>query len=687
MSMPADFAMSHRRGGRPRRLDALDGLRTVAVFLVVAFHVNVPGMAGGYLGVDVFFVLSGFLITSLLLREVGDRGRIDLGRFWTRRLLRLMPASLVVIFTVVMWGIFVAEPYRRPSLGADALWSLLYVGNWRFISSTGYFTDDGTSSPLLHVWSLAVEEQFYLAWPLVLTLAFALILPAHAHVVDPNTGISRPLDSSERFEAHARRRRRMTTTTLALAIALGAISAWLLTWWFEPSAPDRAYMGTDSKVFEPLLGAATAAAMMRPRLRARVAAHAQALMVIGLFGIVAGVVLLGGPNPVYFTGGALAFSAFTAVLIAATTVADRRRGLSLLLGSTPMAYLGRISYGIYLWHWPLAMSILAEPGFSPRRAALAVALTVVLAAASYHLIETPIRTGRLSRVRPLRVVPVGATALAACLVATATLGGTPLSRAMPAVAAQESDASTVVVVGDSVIRRLLPAIAPAGEQRGVTVLGAARGGCPAIGVVALDGYGTPIAEGRCGRAVPTEQTRVIQESDPGLVIWWSRYELADRLGPHGERLRAGTGEFWRAQRTDLTTAIDRLTANGAHLVLVETDRVGVGLGSRCTAAACDPFLVRLRDENELREKWNAILRERAQADPRVDVISMDDLYCRDETNPCDDRLPIADQGVHPAPNGAGVARPDGSHFSQEAMPAIADGLLDRALAASAANAP
>lgn len=680
--MPADFAMSHRRDGRPLRLGSLDGLRTVAVFLVVAFHVNVPGMSGGYLGVDVFFVLSGFLITSLLLREVGDRGRIDLGRFWTRRLLRLMPASLLVIFTVVVWGIFVAEPYRRPALGADALWSLLYVGNWRFINSTGYFADDGTSSPLLHVWSLAVEEQFYLAWPLLLTLAFALILPGHPRVPDPSTGISRPWDSSERFEAHARRRR-MATTTLVLAIALGAVSAWLLTWWFQPSAPDRAYMGTDSKVFEPLLGAATAAVMLRPRLRARVARHAQALMVIGLAGIVAGVVILGGPNPFYFTGGAVVFAVLTAVLIAAATVAESRRGLSLLLGSAPMAYLGRISYGIYLWHWPLAVWILDGQGFSPRRAAVVVALTVVAAAASYHLIETPIRTGRLSRVRPLRVVPIGVTALAGCLVATATLGGTPLSRAMPAVAAQEGDASTVVVVGDSVIRRLLPAIAPAGEQRGVTVLGAARGGCPAIGVVALDGYGMPIAEGRCGRTVPAEQKRVIEEADPGLVIWWSRYELADRLGPDGERLHAGTGAFWKAQRTDLARAIDRLTANGAHLVLVETDRIGVGLGSRCTPGSCDPFLVRLRDKNDLREKWNEILRERAQSDPRVDVISMDDLYCRDEVNPCDDRLPIAAHGEHSAPNGAGVARPDGSHFSKAAMPAVADELLDRALAAGA----
>lgn len=681
--MPADFATTRRRGGRPRRLDSLDGLRTVAVLLVVAFHVNVPGMTGGYLGVDVFFVLSGFLITSLLLREVGERGHIDVGRFWTRRLLRLMPASLVVILTVVLWGIFVAEPYRRPSLGADALWSLLYVGNWRFINSTGYFTDDGTSSPLLHVWSLAVEEQFYLAWPLILTLAFALILHARAHVTDPDTGISRLLDSSERFEAHARRRRRMVTTTLVVALVLGAASAWLLTWWFEPSAPDRAYMGTDSKVFEPLLGAATAAAMMRPCLRARVAQHAQALMAIGLIGIAAGVVFLGGPNPFYFTGGALVFSVLTAVLIAATTVADRRRGLSLFLGSTPMAYLGRISYGIYLWHWPLAVWIVDGHGFSPRRAVFAVVLTILLAAASYHLIETPIRTGHLSRVRPLRVVPIGAAALSGCLLATATLGGTSLSRAMPAVAAQESDASTVVVVGDSVIRRLLPAIAPAGEQRGLTVLGAARGGCPAIGVVALDGHGAPIAEGRCGRAVPTEQERVIDEADPGLVIWWSRYELADRLGPHGGRLRAGTDEFWAAQRADLATAIDRLTANGAHLVLVETDRIGIGLRSRCTAASCDPFLVRLRDENELREKWNVILRERAQTDPRVDVISMDDVYCRDDANPCDDRLPLAQRGVHPAPDDTGVARPDGSHFSKAAMPAIADGLLDRALAARA----
>ncbi len=672
---------SGRRGARPRRLDALDGLRTIAVLLVVAFHVSLPGLSGGYLGVDVFFVLSGFLITSLLLREVNEHGRIDLGRFWTRRLLRLMPASLLVITSVMLWGLFVAEPYRRPSLGADALWSLLYVGNWRFISSSGYFADDGTSSPLLHVWSLAVEEQFYLVWPLLLTLVAAVVLRTRAHIIDASTGTARPLDSSERFEAHARRRRRMASATLILALALAALSVFLLSWWFEPTSPDRAYMGTDSKIFEPLLGAAAAALMIRPRWRAQVGRHAQLLMVAGLAGVVAGVVFLGGPHPFYFSGGALLFSICTVVLVMATTLADRRHGLSLFLGSTPMAYLGRISYGIYLWHWPLAVWIVDGHGFSPRRAALAVALTIALAALSYHLVETPIRTGRLARVRPLRVVPIGASALAVCLGVCATLGGTPLAAVVPAsAAANRGDASTVVLVGDSVIRRLMPAISPAGERRGLTVLGAARGGCPALGVVALDGQGTPIAEGRCGRVVPSEQERVVKESNPGLVIWWSRYELADRLGPNGARLRAGSPAFWAAQRADLATAIARLTANGAHLVFVETDRVGTGLASRCTPTSCDPFLLRLRDENELREKWNRILRENAAANPRVSVITMDDVYCRDEENPCDDRLPVSQGDQRPAPDGSGVARPDGSHFSQAAMPAVAEALLERALA-------
>ncbi|GMA39408.1 acyltransferase family protein [Mobilicoccus caccae] len=472
--------------GSPRRVDSLDGLRTIAVLLVVAFHVGMPGMAGGYLGVDVFFVLSGFLITTLLLKELSSTGRIDLGRFWARRALRLMPAAMLVIAAVVVWALFVAEPYRRPGIGADALWSLLYVGNWRFISSSSYFADDGTSSPLLHVWSLAVEEQFYVAWPLLLMLVCTLVWRRAA-----GKGF---VDSAARIEADRRRKAGVVLATGLLALTLAVASAIWLWVLYDPAAPERAYMGTDTKVFEPLIGAAAAALMTRKRLQRWVVRRYAVLTVSGLAGLGLGVATLGGPSPVYFAGGAVAFSVCCAVLVAAATAGGNQSLIARTLGLAPVAYLGRISYGIYLWHWPVAVWLLPDPAvFDPTRAVAVVAFTIALASVSYHLVEVPIRTGALTRARPRHLLPLGATSLAAVVAFSTLLGGTTLSRLNPlsVSVASAAERSSVVVVGDSVMSRLVPSLAQTASARGITVLNGARGGCPALTVPALDAAGAP----------------------------------------------------------------------------------------------------------------------------------------------------------------------------------------------------
>jgi hypothetical protein len=145
------------------RFDALDGLRTVAVGLVVLFHVSVPHMAAGFLGVDMFFVLSGFLITSGLVGQFQRTGRISLGDFWGRRIKRLMPAALLVVCVVLIWAANFTLLHRRNNIAVDAWYTIFYLANWRFIDSSSYFENDGTVSPLLHMWSLAVEEQFYMS--------------------------------------------------------------------------------------------------------------------------------------------------------------------------------------------------------------------------------------------------------------------------------------------------------------------------------------------------------------------------------------------------------------------------------------------------------------------------------------------------------------------------------------------
>lgn len=409
---------SIRRNTHPQRIDALDGLRTIAVLLVLCFHVKLPGLDGGFLGVDIFFVLSGFLITSLLVREITERGRADLATFWMRRVLRLLPASLLVISMVMTWAAIWAPPEKRAALGSDALWSLLYVANWRFIDTAGYYAEDGTFSPLRHVWSLAVEEQFYVVWPLLLVL---LTVPLLGRL---NGGT----DDAAEDPASLRRQRRRAVAQVALPVALAftGVSIGLLWVLYDPTSVERAYMGTDAKAFEPLIGAATALLVLRTRAREWISRHSQVLIWLGLLNIVAGVLVLheeGGPRGAYFHGGAAIFALGCAVLVAATALADRQRGIALLLGSAPLAYLGRISYGIYLWHWPICLVLAAEQAFNPIRALAVLGLTILVASASYHLVEYPIRTGRLRKARPHRVLIPAGCIVGAAVVTSLLLGG------------------------------------------------------------------------------------------------------------------------------------------------------------------------------------------------------------------------------------------------------------------------
>ena len=667
------------RSSRHTRLDALDGLRAVAVSLVLAYHVGVPGMHGGFLGVDVFFVLSGFLITTLLIREITGKGRIDLGRFWTRRVLRLLPASLLVIVVVLIWSAAFAPPYRRADIGADAFWSLLYVGNWRFISSSGYFNNDGSVSPLQHVWSLAVEEQFYVVWPL---LVAGLVLPLVARA-SARAGAGGG-DSASRTEGAALRRATARRWVLILALSLTLVSALWFAVVYDPTGPDRAYMGTDTRAYEPLAGAAAAALMQYRTVQLFVTRHSQPLMIAGFVGVLAGVFTLGGPiapAPAYFYGGGLAFSVVTAVLVAATSVADRRQGLTLLFGSTPMGYLGRISYGVYLWHWPLTLWIIGDLPFSPWRALVVVVLTIVLAGLSFRFLETPIRSGGLARAVPARLLPTSLGVVGALTVVASVLGGTPWNVVLPALAGPNSDGRAVVVVGDSVIQRLLPALDREASGRGLTVTSGARGGCPALGIRAVDENGTPLAQGNCVAQVVNRQTEAVNAVHPGVVVWWSRYEIADRLDSAGNVLRAGTPQFWEAQLADLRRSVDRVTATGATLVIVEMDRPGIGIDTRCTPEDCPDFLHRLRNRDDLRQDWNRHLRDYAASDSRVRLITVDPYFCRNDASPCDDTLPArTDTSVPFEPaTGAALARPDGSHFGEAGAATVAAVLLDRVL--------
>ncbi|MBO9705217.1 MAG: acyltransferase, partial [Arthrobacter sp.] len=343
-----------RRGGTPgvRRTD-IQGLRAFAVLVVVLSHARIPGMTGGYIGVDVFFVISGFLITSLLLREIDRTGRISIRRFYERRALRILPAGTVVLVATVLYAAMLLPMGRLDAVATDAIWSAFFLANVHFaLEGTDYFAGT-TVSPLQHFWSLAVEEQFYLVWPLVLLGIVALI---------------------------ARRRRRPPITRLAcLAVAVIIAGSMIASGIETALSPTTAYFSTVDRAYElaggALLAILTAAGTRLPRWYA---GPPQAVAGwLGLAALLFMVVAWNEATPIPGLLGGLV------VLATAAVLASGIGGLSgpcRLLSLRPMQFFGDISYSLYLWHWPL-LTLGLLPGLTPHvRVPLLIATAVALAA-------------------------------------------------------------------------------------------------------------------------------------------------------------------------------------------------------------------------------------------------------------------------------------------------------------------
>jgi peptidoglycan/LPS O-acetylase OafA/YrhL len=364
-----------------RNLPALTGLRGVAVAGVVAYHLQLGWASGGYLGVDLFFVLSGFLITTLLLEEWVQARRVDLPAFWGRRARRLLPALFMVVgalaLYIVLEGAFGAPGANGlidlGGLRADAISTLLYVNNWHAIfAHQSYFAQFSTPSPLQHTWSLAIEEQFYLVWPLLLILMLRWA------------------------------RRAWRGTGVALCVTLGVVSSVLMAVLFTPGAdPTRVYYGTDTRLFDLMAGATVAflaAARRQPNQRAQRSLHVVApLAAVALlvFWSVAGTAA-GLPTNFMFEGGFLVCAALAGVVVADARLIEPGR-FSRALSFRPLLFIGTISYGIYLWHWPIIVYITgARTGLSPWALDLVrIAATLAVSTASYYLVERPIRRARL----------------------------------------------------------------------------------------------------------------------------------------------------------------------------------------------------------------------------------------------------------------------------------------------------
>ena len=346
------------------RIPGLDGLRALAVVAVVVFHLNPAWLPGGFLGVDIFFVVSGFLITTLLVREHARTGRLDLPAFWARRARRLLPALLVVIpFSVLL--AWVSERDLLVGIGPQVLGALTFSFNWvQIAAGSNYFA--ATSPQLLtNLWSLAVEEQFYLAWPLI-TLGLLIAI-------------------------------RSARSRIGIVLILAAGSGFLMAARFDPEVgATRVYYGTDTHVFGLMIGAALALWWTTPEIRGPAFWIARRRPATALaLGVLAGLMWwLDESRPLTFRGGLVLASVASAVLIAsAITGGTLARALDL----PALRWIGERSYGIYLWHWPVILVVNADYGPVPGSAGFGwtrlwcVVVILALADLCYRLVELPVR--------------------------------------------------------------------------------------------------------------------------------------------------------------------------------------------------------------------------------------------------------------------------------------------------------
>lgn len=624
------------RRRRPAHVPALDGVRGVALAAVLLYHAG--RLRGGYLGVDLFFVLSGYLITTLLLLGWRADRRVDLRRFWARRVRRLLPALVMVLVAVGIFAAVVALPVERRDIRWDGLATLGYVANWRTILAGGdYWHSALAPSPLQHTWSLAIEEQFYVLWPIVVAGVLAW--------------------------------RRSAEAVLAVAAGLAALSVALVLGLHVAGASDsRLYLGTDTRIAAILFGATYAAIRFRTG-PARSPTHRSVLEIAGVAGaaiLALAWLRLDGSSPLLYTGGLTGCSLAGAAVVAAT--AERRPLLvGRVLGVAPLRALGIISYGAYLWHWPIYL-VLTESrtglGGWPL-AGLRIVVTLVVAAASWALVEQPIRAGAV-RGRQARAAVPAAAACACIALLAGTIGARAVKPVIPAALnvragyqrAHDPNAATLLVAGDSVPLLLALNLAKQRDELHVSLLTRAVPGCDLLASVGpIRGVEGTVRHDVADCSGGATYRDAVQRFRPQVAMLMFGEFPNESVEVTGRWVKPCDPDWLALYEARISEVVRDLRSAGSTVVLATApgsdtgfilDRVAPGMARR---VAC----------------VNDVYRRIADREPGVSLVDLARFIC-----------PAGQQCLVRGPGGENL-RPDGLHFDGDGARYVNRWLIPRVL--------
>ena len=645
----------------------LDGLRAVAVYLVVVFHAGSGRLTGGFIGVDVFFVLSGYLVTQLLVRDLEGSGAIGYRRFYSRRLRRLLPAAAVVIVVTAVVYQVIASPVDLLAARDAVRSASLYYSNWFFIGqSTDYFGADVRSSPVLHFWSLSVEEQYYLAWPLLL---------GGLHLLTRRAG--------DRQRA-----------VMGALVAAALLVLLLRTLRMSPADLNHAYYGTDTRAYQLLAGSLLA---LLPGSITRLARssrggvrRATSLTSWGALGVLC-----------LSATSLLQVGAITRGVVAATTTVvllirleAATGGAKRLLSLRPIVYLGRISYGTYLWHWIVILVMAAKVDVSAQATAIFAALVATgLASLSYQLLEMPVREARWLDRRWSGVIAVGlvGSALIGVVVGPAVLesaspkssqqadrravtGLAPVPAALDWEAALEDKGRypvcrasntagctlvaggelRVMLIGDSNAKMYTSLLEGLARSRSFTLDVVARPGCYWMrGIVRSD----PAYFNSCLERQQEWYDTIVPELDPDIVFLVNR-AIDDPVSPirvsdmDAGELEVGSLPFRDAIERRIAATVAMLRSQGRKVVIIEPTPVTTPKTDPLKCLSLAEFLdacrfVATQSPTQMERMTRAV----AESDPGVWSLDFDGLVCP--------YLPICD----PVVDGL-IARWDHAHITQ-----------------------